>query len=97
MKLDVLSEFDTIRIANGYRAGDEEYPEFPRQQRVLYECEPVYEDHPGWRTDITGVRAFDDLPAEAQAYVRRVEELAGVPVRMVSVGPDRAATFEVPA
>jgi adenylosuccinate synthase len=97
MKLDVLSEFDTIRIATSYRAGDDEYTEFPRQQRVLYECEPVYEDHPGWRTDITGVRSFSDLPAAAQSYVRRVEELAGVPVRMVSVGPDRAATFEVPA
>jgi len=95
MKLDVLSGFETLRIASGYRAGDEEFTEFPRQQRVLYECEPVYEDHPGWGTDITGVRDFDDLPPNAQTYVRRVEELAGVPVRMVSVGPDRAATFEV--
>jgi adenylosuccinate synthase len=97
MKLDVLSGFDPIRIATAYRAGDEEHPEFPRQQRVLYECEPVYEDHPGWTEDITGIRSFADLPAAAQAYVRRVEELAGVPVTMVSVGPDRAATFGVPS
>jgi adenylosuccinate synthase len=97
MKLDVLSGFDPIRIATAYRAGDEEHAEFPRQQRVLYECEPVYEDHPGWTEDITGVRSFEELPAAAQAYVRRVEELAGVPVTMVSVGPDRAATFEVPS
>ena len=97
MKLDVLSEFDTIRIATAYRSGDDRHDEFPRQQRVLYDCEPIYEDHPGWSTDITGVRSFSDLPVAAQAYVRRVEELAGVPVTMVSVGPDRAATFGVPA
>ncbi|MCH7584228.1 MAG: adenylosuccinate synthase [Acidobacteria bacterium] len=95
MKLDVLSEFATIRIATGYRSGDTVHSEFPRQHRVLYECEPIYEEHPGWQTDITEVRSFDDLPAAAQAYVRRVEELAGAPVRIVSVGPERAATFEV--
>ena len=95
MKLDVLSEFATIRIATGYRSGDTVHSEFPRQHRVLYECEPIYEEHPGWQTDITKVRSFDDLPAAAQAYVRRVEELAGAPVRIVSVGPERAATFEV--
>ena len=95
MKLDVLSEFSTIRVATAYRTGATEYTDFPRQQRVLYECEPVYEDHSGWQTDITGVRAFVDLPPAAQAYVRRVEQLAGVPVNLVSVGPDRSATFEV--
>ena len=96
MKLDVLTGFDPIRIATAYRAGDETHDEFPRQQRVLYECEPVYEDHPGWEEDITDVRAFEDLPTNARDYVRRVEELAGIPITMVSVGPERAATFEVP-
>jgi adenylosuccinate synthase len=95
MKLDVLSEFDTIRIATAYRSGDTVHSEFPRQHRVLYECEPIYEDHPGWQTDITEVRSFDDLPAAAQSYVRRVEEIAEVPVHIVSVGPERASTFEV--
>ena len=93
MKLDVLSEFETLRIANGYTSGGETYTEFPRQQRVLYDCEPIYEDLDGWATDITGVRSFDDLPKEARLYIERVEELAGVPVSMVSVGPDREATF----
>ncbi len=95
MKLDVLSEFDTIRIATAYRSGDTVHSEFPRQHRVLYECEPIYEDHPGWQTDITEVRSFDDLPAAAQSYVSRVEEIAEVPVHIVSVGPERASTFEV--
>ncbi len=96
MKLDVLSQFSTLRIATEYRAGGETFAEFPRQQRVLYECEPVYEDHKGWGEDVSSVRDFADLPPAAQEYVRRVEEVAGVPIRLVSVGPDRAATFEVP-
>ena len=93
MKLDVLSAFPTLRISNGYSSLGERYDEFPRQQRVLYNCAPIYEDLPGWSTDITGVRDFADLPPEAQAYVERVEELAGVPIKLVSVGPDRSATF----
>ena len=96
MKLDVLSEFDMIRIANAYRSDDTTYDEFPRQHRVLYDCEPVYEDHEGWRTDITKVRSFSDLPDAAQRYVQRIEDVAGVPVTIVSVGPERAATLGKP-
>ena len=77
MKLDVLSAFDTIRIATAYRSGGELFEDFPLQHRVLYDCEPVYEDHQGWGVDISSVRSFGDLPAAAQAYVRRVEALAG--------------------
>ena len=93
MKLDVLSEFETIRIATGYRHQGETYDSFPRQHSVLYHCEPVYEDHPGWLTDISAVRDFADLPKEAQRYVEAVEGLAGVPITMISVGPRRSATF----
>jgi adenylosuccinate synthase len=95
MKLDVLSHFDTLQIAVAYEAGGERHESFPRQQRVLYECSPVYEQHPGWQEDITEARAFDDLPAAARSYIRRIEELAGAPISLVSVGPERAATFEV--
>ena len=93
MKLDVLSGFPTVRIATSYQAGGETFNDFPRQQRVLYDCVPVYEDLDGWEEDISGIRSMDDLPAAARRYVQRVEELAGVPVTMVSVGPDREATF----
>jgi len=93
MKLDVLSEFPTLRIATGYRSEGEDFTEFPRQQRVLYHCEPVYEDLKGWTSDISGIRSWDDLPQEAQAYVERIEALAGVPITLISVGPQRAATF----
>jgi len=93
-KLDVLSHFDPIKIATAYTANGETYTEFPRQQRVLYECEPQYEELPGWNVDISKVNRWEDLPANARAYVERVEELAGVPIRTVSVGPGRIATLD---
>src|SRR4030042_4255084 len=93
MKLDVLSDFPTLRIAVAYSSLGERYDEFPRQQRVLYNCSPIYEDLPGWKVDITGVRRLEDLPKAARAYVERVEQLAGAPVTIVSVGPERSATF----
>ena len=93
-KLDVLSHFDPIKIATSYTANGETYTEFPRQQRVLYECEPQYEELPGWNVDISKVNRWEDLPANARAYVERVEELAGVPIRTVSVGPGRIATLD---
>jgi adenylosuccinate synthase len=96
MKLDVLSAFDEVRIATAYRSGGAEYAEFPRQHRVLYDCEPVYETHPGWATDITEIREYGELPEAARAYVERIEALAGVPVSIVSVGPQRSATFTKP-
>jgi adenylosuccinate synthase len=94
MKLDVLSTFPTLKIATAYSSLGERYAEFPRQQRVLYNCTPAYEEMPGWEADITAVRAFADLPAPAQAYVARIEELVGAPISMISVGPERGATFE---
>jgi len=93
-KLDVLSHFDTIRIAIAYDSLGERYPEFPRQQRVLYNCRPVYEEMKGWGTDISDVRRYDDLPEGAQRYIERVEELAGVPITTIGVGPGRDATVD---
>ncbi len=89
-KLDVLSEFDTIKVADAYTSLGETYREFPRQQRVLYNCTPVYEELPGWKVDITGVTEYHDLPKEAQRYIELIEARAGVPVRWVSVGPERS-------
>jgi adenylosuccinate synthase len=92
-KLDILSHFDTIKIAVAYESLGERYAEFPRQQRVLYNCEPVYEEMAGWRTDISEVREYRDLPEAAQHYVERVEALAGIPITSVGVGPGREATL----
>jgi adenylosuccinate synthase len=88
-KLDILSAFDTIKVASAYTSLGERYDEFPRQQRVLYNCAPVYDELPGWRTDITACRTEADLPKEAREYIEYVEERAGVPVTFVSVGPER--------
>ncbi|MEN8040595.1 MAG: adenylosuccinate synthase [Actinomycetota bacterium] len=92
-KLDVLSHFDTIKIATAYEAEGEVFTEMPRQQRVLYKCTPVYEEHEGWGDDITMVTEYEDLPPAARKYVERIEELSGVPIRTVSVGPGRKATL----
>jgi adenylosuccinate synthase len=88
-KLDVLDAFDEIKLCTGYRLDDsviDYVPDTHGQARV----EPVYETWPGWRTDTSGCRTWDDLPAAAQAYLRRIEELAGAPIRFVSVGPERS-------
>jgi adenylosuccinate synthase len=93
-KLDILSHFETIKIATAYTSLGERHTEFPRQQRVLYNCVPHYEEHAGWGDDITKATSYSDLPQLARDYVERIEELAGVPIRTVSVGPSRAATLE---
>jgi adenylosuccinate synthase len=91
-KLDVLSGFPTIKLATSYRYQGETYDEFPPHQTIFHKCEPVYEDVEGWQADISGARTFGDLPDACQAYVRRIEELSGVPVTLVSVGPARDQT-----
>ena len=89
-KLDILSGLDTLRVAVGYEGEGQSYSEFPRQQRVLYKCTPVYEELEGWSQDITGARRFEDFPAAARRYIRFIEEAVGVPVAWVSVGPERS-------
>ena len=96
-KLDILSHFDPIKIAIAYESDGTRYDEFPRQQSVLYHCTPIYEEHEGWNVDITKVASYDDLPPAAKAYVERVEELSGVRVSSVGVGPGREATLMRPA
>ncbi len=95
-KLDILSAFETIKVATAYRSGEDNYEEFPAQQSVLYKCEPVYEQLPGWLDDITGVRRYQDLPAEARNYIEFVQDSVEVPVGWVSVGPERSQLVEVP-
>ncbi len=93
-KLDILSAFETIKVATGYRTADDTHTEFPSQQSVLYNCEPVYEELPGWEVDITGARAVDDLPRTARAYIEYIQEAVGVPIAWVSVGPERTQLVE---
>jgi adenylosuccinate synthase len=87
-KLDVLDGFEDLKIAVAYRLGDELIDYVP-DTAMQAEVEPVYETWPGWQADTTGARRWHDLPDKAQRYLRRIEELAGAPIRYVSVGPER--------
>jgi adenylosuccinate synthase len=93
-KLDVLSEFDVLKVCRAYRYQNDEYEHFPPHQSIIHRAMPVYEELSGWRDDITGTRRFADLPKEAQAYVDRLEQLTQVPIKWVSVGPDRDQTLD---
>ncbi len=92
-KLDVLSEFDTIKVCVAYECDGVRYTTVPEHQSVFHHAVPVYEELPGWKVDITECRTFEELPAEAQAYVARIEELAHTRVSIVAVGPDREQTI----
>ncbi|MFP4129867.1 MAG: adenylosuccinate synthase [Halorhodospira sp.] len=92
-KLDVLDGLERLRICVGYRCQGEVRSSLPTDVEALPGCEPVYEDLPGWRGSTSGLARFEDLPENAQAYVRRIEELVGVPVAMISTGPDRSQTI----
>jgi adenylosuccinate synthase len=92
-KLDVLSGLSTLKIATAYRYKNDTLTEFPPSISVLETCEPVFEELPGWSEDLTAVKAFDDLPDNARAYVKRVEELVETPVQIISVGPGRQQTM----
>ena len=94
-KLDVLSHFDSVKIAVAYESADEVYREFPRQQRVLYECHPAYVTFEGWEEDISSVRRISDLPGPARKYLDFIAGEAGTPIGWVSVGPERSQLIEV--
>ena len=88
-KLDVLDGLRDIKICTAYRYGGGMLTEFPTYPGQLSACEPVYETLPGWSRPASGTRLYDDLPVEAQQYVRRVEEVSGVPIAIISTGSDR--------
>lgn len=90
--IDVLTGIDTLKICTGYQYKGEILDEYPADLNMLAECEPVYEEMPGWTEDITDVRRFEDLPQNAKHYVNRISELTGIPIAVFSVGPDRTQT-----
>jgi adenylosuccinate synthase len=91
--LDVLSGLDHIRICTGYMHKGVRLDYFRADMDTLAEVEPIYETLPGWKKELQGCRRFTDLPIEAQQYVKRLETLAGAPIKMVSIGPERTATL----
>ena len=92
-RLDILDGLDTINICKGYMYKGIELKEYPESLNVLQEVEPVYEELPGWKTDISGCKSYDELPENARYYVERISQLVGVPLGIVSVGPDRSQTI----
>ncbi|MCA9254985.1 MAG: adenylosuccinate synthase [Phycisphaerales bacterium] len=92
-KLDVLSTFESIPICTGYRWRGEVLTEFPENLEVLEGAQPIYEEMHGWTSSLDGVSRFEDLPDAARAYVETIEKALGVPVDMISIGPDRKETI----
>ena len=92
-KLDVLDGLESLKLCTGYRLHGKHVDIFPVGAEEAAACEPMYEEMPGWTEPTVGVKLMKDLPANAQAYVKRIEELVGVPVDMVSTGPDREETI----
>jgi adenylosuccinate synthase len=92
-KLDVLDGLPEVKLCTGYRTAGGTIAEFPADLRVLAAAEPVYETMPGWSAPTKGCTRFDRLPAEAQQYVRRLEDVSGVACAIVSTGSDRAETI----
>jgi adenylosuccinate synthase len=92
-KLDVLDGLDSIRLCVGYRVDGEERRTPPAAVESFEDLEPIYEEVPGWGESTVGARRLEDLPDNARAYLRRIEELTETPVDVISTGPDRAETI----
>ncbi|MCO7175245.1 adenylosuccinate synthase [Sporolactobacillus kofuensis] len=93
--VDVLTGLKTVKICKAYKYNGKLVEEFPASLNILAECEPVYEEMPGWTEDITQAKSLSDLPANARHYMERIAQLTGVALSLFSVGPDRTQTIEV--
>ncbi len=92
-KLDVLTGLNPIKLCIAYEYQGKRLENVPTKLSTLYNCSPIYEEMDGWKEDISGTRAFEELPKNAKAYVRRIEGFVGVPVSIISVGPERGETI----
>jgi len=90
--IDVLTGIETLKICVAYNHKGTIMEEFPASLKTLADCEPVYEELPGWTEDITGCKSLSELPANARHYLERVSQLTGIPLSIFSVGPDRTQT-----
>ncbi|MEK7679488.1 MAG: adenylosuccinate synthase, partial [Deltaproteobacteria bacterium] len=92
-KLDVLDSLDRIQVCTAYKYDGRVIEDFPAHATVLSKCEPVYETLNGWKTPTSGIKSFKKLPKNAQAYIKRIEEMTGVEVTIISIGADREDTI----
>lgn len=93
MLLDVLSDFETLKICVGYEIDGKITTDFPAYLGDLEKAKPVYKEMPGFKGDITEVKTYEDLPENAKAYIKTIEEFIDVPVKIVSIGPRRNQTI----
>ncbi len=91
--LDVLTGLETVKVCRAYMCDGVETETLPADWEAVKQCVPIYDELPGWSEDITGVRKYEDFPANVKAYVSHIEKLTGVEVKILSVGPDRMATI----
>jgi adenylosuccinate synthase len=92
-KLDVLDGMETLQIGVGYQTSSGDRNIFPNGAEELQGCTPVYEEMPGWKESTEGIKKYEDLPLNAKKYLKRMEEVCGVPVDIISTGPDREETI----
>lgn len=88
-KLDVLSGLEEIKLGMGYKTAEEVITDYPYQQSIFYDAEPVYETFEGWTEDITSVTNFDELPVNAKKYINAIENFIEIPITFISIGPER--------
>ena len=92
-RLDILDTFDEIKMCTAYKYNGEILDEMPANLNILAKVEPVYETFAGWKTDISGIRKYEDLPENARKYLERMAEVTGIDLGFVSVGPNRDQTI----
>ncbi|MDR1952425.1 MAG: adenylosuccinate synthase [Elusimicrobiota bacterium] len=94
-KLDCLQNLETIKICTAYKYKGKRYTEFPASRTIQKEARPVYEEMPGFKENIAGIKDFKKLPKNAQKYIKRLEALAGAPIDLISLGRKREETIEI--
>jgi len=94
-KLDILDGMETIKICTSYKHNGKIYKEFPKELNIFQECEPVYEETKGWKESTIGIRAFEELPDAAKAYVKKIENMLGVEAHMISTGQRRDELIQI--
>jgi adenylosuccinate synthase len=92
-KLDVLDNLDSLKICVKYKNNGNAIEDFPTNLSLLENCKPVYETLPGWKTNISGIKDYSQLPSNTKSYLKKIETLSGTPISLVSVGAERGETL----
>jgi adenylosuccinate synthase len=94
-KLDVLSHFDNIKVCVGYEINGKRLKSFPTNENQMMKVTPIYESLPGWKSELSNLTSYDQLPSEAKDYLQFISQQSGFEISMISVGPKRDQTIEL--